>query len=263
MPETTTLWATLAGIGLLGSFLSGLLGVGGAAFIIPMLLYIPPWVGAGQLDIRVATGLSIVLVFAGAASGALAHKRLTGNDPAVVWAMAPTAALGALVGGVLSAHVPAEALRFIFALSALAAGLMMFIPRPPGGDEPNPGATPSFPTALGAAIAGAVGLLSGMVGAGGAFLLVPIMIYLLKVPTRTTVASSLPIVLLSAFSGLVGKLAAGQILWAPALFLVAGALPGAQLGARCSARLRAASLRYTLGGLTALMAIRMWVDLLR
>ena len=62
------------------SVVSGLLGVGGAAIIIPLLLYVPPRFGFEQLDIRTATGIAITHVFFSTSSGAVAHALRAAAD---------------------------------------------------------------------------------------------------------------------------------------------------------------------------------------
>ena len=58
--------ATLAVLGLTGAFVAGLLGVGGAIVMIPLLLYGPPLLGVGALDLRAVTGVTMAQVFAAA-----------------------------------------------------------------------------------------------------------------------------------------------------------------------------------------------------
>lgn len=255
------LYVTLLTIGLAGSFLSGLLGVGGAAFIIPMLIYIPALLGVGDLDIKQAAGLSIVLIFVGSLSGALASRKSTAMCAQCVKVLAPASAAGALVGGLISGVAPAWLMGGVFATLALLAGIMMFLPKPPGGDEVPADGLLQFNVPLGAGIALIVGLISGLVGAGGAFILVPLMIYVLKIPTRATVSSSLAIVFLSSMTGVIGKVLAGQVPWVMAGFLAFGAVPGARIGVWFSRRVNATYLRYGLATLTTVLAFRLWVDL--
>lgn len=256
------LLVTLAAIGLVGSFVSGLLGIGGAVYIIPMLLYIPPLVGAGELDIRAAAGLSIVLVFVSALTSAIAHRKRSTACPQAGTVLAPATAAGALVGGVASGYVSGPVLTGLFATLALAAAIMMFLPGPRGGDEVQAGTIITFPVVPGILVAAIVGLFAGLVGAGGAFMLVPLMIYVLGIPTRVTVASSPMVVLISAMAGLTGKMFAGQVPWVMAAFLVSGAVPGARFGAWLSEQVRARTLRYGLGVITAAVAIKLWAELL-
>lgn len=254
------LFATLGAVGLLASFLSGLLGVGGSAFIIPLLLYVPRVLGTGALTMKEAAGLSIALILVGSLSGALAHRASSHQAPQVGKLLAPVTAGGALAGAVLTPWVPSAVMAGIFATLALAAGLLMFRPSPPGGDEPPPGVPVTFSRPLGVTLALAVGFLSGLVGAGGAFVLVPLMIYVLKIPTRLAMASSLQVVFFSAIAGFTGKALAGQVPWFLALGLVIGAIPGARLGAYLSRRIPAVRLRYGLAALTTGLALRLWLD---
>ncbi len=63
---------------------------------------------------------------------------------------------------------------------------------------------------LAAALAFIVGVSAGIVGAAGAFILVPIMLVVLKIPTRMTIATSLAITFISSIGATVGKLTTGQ-----------------------------------------------------
>src|SRR4030095_12446320 len=72
---TVAFLITLIALGLVGAFVSGLLGVGGAIVMIPLLLYGPPLLGVGEIDTRSVTGITIAQVFVAAGSGMLAHRR--------------------------------------------------------------------------------------------------------------------------------------------------------------------------------------------
>jgi hypothetical protein len=107
-----------------------------------------------------------------------------------------------------------------------------------------------------------VGLMAGLVGAGGAFLLVPLLLVFVGIPIRVTIGSSLAITVVAAAAGVVGKLATGQVPLAPTLAVVLGAVPGAQLGAFVSRRLTGRSLRRVLFVVILVSAVRVWWDLL-
>jgi uncharacterized membrane protein YfcA len=107
-----------------------------------------------------------------------------------------------------------------------------------------------------------VGVISGIVGAGGAFILLPLLVVWLKVPVRLAVGTSLGIVLLSALSGFAGKALTEQIPWALSGAVVVGSLAGGWAGSRLSRRIPVAHLRRLLAGLIGLIALRMVWDLL-
>ena len=98
--------------------------------------------------------------------------------------------------------------------------------------------------------------------AGGAFLLIPLLITVLKIPTRLTIGSSLAITVWTASAGFLGKLVTAQIPVGPAVVLVLGALPGVALGEWASRRTRVRMLRGLLTVLIALVAVRVWIDVL-
>ena len=104
--------------------------------------------------------------------------------------------------------------------------------------------------------------MAGLVGAGGAFLTVPLLITVVGVPTRITIGSSLAITLWTGAAGLVGKLASGQVPFVAATALVLGAIPGAQAGEWIGRHLGVQSLKGCLAILTALVAVRIWIDVL-
>jgi uncharacterized membrane protein YfcA len=108
----------------------------------------------------------------------------------------------------------------------------------------------------------AVGAAAGLVGAGGAFLLVPLLMVVVGLPIRITIGSSLAITALAATAGVAGKVATGQVPLAPSLAVVLGAVPGAQLGAALSRRLSPAGLKRVLFIVIMGSAARVWWDLL-
>jgi hypothetical protein len=107
-----------------------------------------------------------------------------------------------------------------------------------------------------------VGIAAGLVGAGGAFLLVPLLLVVVRVPIRVTIGSSLAITALAATAGVAGKLATHQVPLVPSLLVALGAVPGAQVGALASGRLSGAALRRVLLAVIVLTGVRVWWDVL-
>lgn len=255
------LLATLVVIGAVGAFVSGLTGVGGAIVMIPLLLYVPPWLGTGQLDIHVIASITMAQMFAAAASGMVGHLREGFVDRRVVFTLGAGIMIGSLIGAVASRWLPASWLQGIFATMAAAGAVMMLALRSRSAEAAE--SAPPWSRPLGFSLALGVGLLAGAVGSSGGFLLIPLMLYVLHVPARITVGSSLAIALAGVTTGLAGKLLTGQLPGWPALALVAGALPAAQLGAAASTRLKSGQLRIILALIIAAVAIKMWLEILR
>ncbi|GBD31949.1 MAG: UPF0721 transmembrane protein YrkJ [Gemmatimonadales bacterium] len=254
--------ALLIALGFLGAMLAGLVGLGGAVVMIPLLLYVPPLLGQPALDIHTVAGITMVQVAAAGVAGLLGHLHHRPIRGRLVAVLGSSTALGSLTGAVVSRWVGSEVLAGVFASLALAASVLMFLPQSWSGLEA--GEQPyDFSAPMAAAAGVLVGAMGGMVGAGGGILLVPFMIYALKVPLRSAIGASLGIVLFSGIAGLAGKAVTGQVNWLMALALVAGALPGARLGASLSRRTPAGVLSRVLGVLIGIAALGMWWDVLR
>ena len=257
----TTFLVTLVTLGLGGGFLSGLLGLGGAIFMIPLLLYVPPLLGMGHLDMKQVSAISMVQVLAASVSGLIVHNKNKFVSKSLLLYIGIFGSLGNLGGAVYSKHAKSEFLLAVFATLAMLSAIVMFVPKREQGEGLSPDEI-KYNKPLAAAISLAVGGFSGMVGAGGAFMFIPIMIYLLNIPTRITIGSMLGIVFMSAVMGTAGKISTGQVIWPYAIALVAGAVPGAQIGGRISKRINTKNLRYAIAAIIVITGLQMWRQVL-
>ena len=250
----------LFGLAFCGAFVSGLVGVGGAIVMIPLLYYVPPLLGAGELSIMEVAGLSMTQVLAAAVVGAWSHGRHALVHRRLALIGGPAMATGALLGALLSSHFSGRALLTTFALMATMALPLMFIsPAGPTRGHGDPAAVPvNRSTAIG--LPGLIGLVAGIVGAGGAFLLVPVMVGVMRIPMRVSIGTSLAMVGMSAIAGFLGKALTGQVSLWPAATVVLGSLSGAPLGGRVSRRVPVSVLRAVLAGIIALVMLRVWHD---
>jgi uncharacterized membrane protein YfcA len=255
------LLATLLLLGLGGGFLSGLLGLGGAIFMIPLLLYVPPLLGVGLLTMKHVAAVSMVQVLSASLTGVLVHNKNRFVSRRILLVMGTTNAAGNLAGSLYSQQTESELLLAIFATLAVIAAVVMFIPRREQGKDVAPEDV-RFNGPLAATVSLAIGFFGGMVGAPGAFLYIPVMIYLLGLPTRITIGSTLGIVLFGAITGTLGKMATGQIVWPWAIALVIGTVPGAQLGSRVSKKVDTRHLRLAIAVIIAVTGLRMWYQVL-
>jgi hypothetical protein len=254
------LFLIVLGIGLAGGTLSGFLGIGGGIITAPLLLYIPGLFGQEPLSMHLVSGLTITQSLCAGFFGAIAHRRFKTLDPKLSTLMSAVIFFAALAGAAASKHFSHELLLGIFALLALTAAVLIFLPRT--GEENGTGYEfGSFSAPAAAAIALAVGLLGGLVGQGGSFILIPMVVYLLKVPLRVAMGSNLVIVFFASLAGFAGKAFTGQIAPFLALALLAGIVPGTKIGSELSRRAPTRVLRYTLGGFIVAACARMLLDL--
>lgn len=249
----------LAGIGFLGAFVSGLLGIGGAIVLIPLLAYLPPLMGLAPYRMSEIAGMSIVQVFAASLVGVVSHQRRGGFAWKAALPMALATGVTAGLAGLLSGRLTDGAIAVLYAVLSVTAAVMMLLPTPAAASgEALP---PDFRVGWAAALSGGVGLISGVIGAGGAFLMAPLMRSVLGMPIRLLIGTSLAVVLAAALMGMLGKAIAGQIPWNLAAFLVVGAVAGSPLGARLSHLVPGHVLRWLLAGAIALAAVKMVLEL--
>ncbi len=251
--------ALLAGLGFAGAFVSGLVGVGGAIVMIPLLYYVPPLTGLGALDIKSVAGVTMVQVVAASAVGTWAHARRGSVHRALALTGGAAMAVGAFAGAVGSRYASGRALLAVFALMTTAALPLMLVPptRLPEGDPSIPFSRPAA-----AGYPAVIGMMSGLVGAGGAFLTVPMLIALLRVPVRLAIGTSLAMTTMAAVTGALGKAMTGQIPLGPAGAVVLGSLAGARVGAGVSGRVPTDWLRAVLFVLIAMVTVRVWAEVL-
>src|SRR6267378_2425216 len=104
--------------GLVASFLSGLLGIGGGLVLTPLLLYLPPVVGGAAIPVKIVTGLTIVQAISGSLLGTIRHRAYGNVSSRLVWLMGPPSAISSLIGALISQGVPDRVLLLIFAVMA-------------------------------------------------------------------------------------------------------------------------------------------------
>jgi uncharacterized membrane protein YfcA len=235
--------------------------VGGAIVMSPLLLYVPPLLGVGNLDVKHVAGVTMAQVLASAAMGAWTHGRGAMLHRRLALFGGTAMAAGALVGGVGSRYASGRALLAIFAAMTTIALPLMFVP-PARAAAPGEGIRAPFRVVNAVAYPAGIGLASGLVGAGGAFLLVPVLIAILRIDVRVSIGTSLAMTGVSAAAGFLGKLITSQVPLLPAIAVVAGSLPGAPLGAKVSHRAPVALLRFVLALLIAAVTVRVWADVI-
>jgi uncharacterized membrane protein YfcA len=281
----------LLGLGGVVGLLSGLFGVGGGFLLTPLLIMIgiPPAVAAASDSNQIV---------AAASSGTLAHSR-SGN---VDYKMGLLLLIGGLVGGVAGVRViklllatgqAGFAIRLTYAVMLGFIGSYMFVDslrglrtarvRMPVRPDREVVRRPSLyarlvqalpyqvdfersavrisvflPLALG----GLVGVLSAIMGVGGGFIMVPVMVYLLRMPMHVVVGTSLFQILFTSLNVTVLQASMNRTVDVLlALVLLVGSTSGAQIGARISRRLKADQLKIMMACIILAAMLAMVVGL--
>ncbi|WP_338751486.1 sulfite exporter TauE/SafE family protein [Bacillus sp. FJAT-52991] len=260
MDESIGFIITIFLIGFIGSFISGMVGIGGSIIKYPMLLYIPPMLGFAAFSAHEVAGISAVQVFFATIAGVWAYRKSDYLNKTLIIYMGVAILIGSFIGGFGSENMAESTVNVIYGVLAALAAIMMFIPKKNLDDRPLEDIT--FNKWLAAALAFIVGVGAGIVGAAGAFLLVPIMLVVLKIPTRMTIASSLAITFISSIGSTAGKLMTGQVLFLPALIMVVASIIASPLGAKAGQKMNTKILQWLLAVLIAATAVKIWMDIL-
>lgn len=260
MDMSLTYIITIFLIGFIGSFISGMVGIGGSIIKYPMLLYIPPLFGLAAFTAHEVSGISAVQVFFATIGGVWAYRKGGYLNKTLILYMGAAILIGSFIGGFGSKMMSEGGINLIYGILALIAAIMMFIPKKGVDDIPLDQVT--FNKWLAAGLALIVGIGAGIVGAAGAFLLVPIMLVVLKIPTRMTIASSLAITFISSIGSTIGKLTTGQVDYFPALIMVVASLIASPLGANAGKKINTKILQIVLAVLILATAIKIWLDIL-
>ena len=246
--------------GSIGGFFSGLLGIGGGIIMFPLLFYIPPLFGFDAIGVKNITGLTMVQGFFASLSAILFYKKENLVNKSLALTLGLSLFLSSLIGSIISKGVSDRYLLFIFGILSFVASILMFMPRSYLKDDLTEDKIAFHKPA--AIITGIIiGFLLGMVGQGGAFILIPILLYGLKIPLRVALGSTLAIGLFSATAGLIGKVATGQVPFYMAFALLLGAIPSARLGSMVSRKTKTQSLRWILAFIVSVTAIKVWYDI--
>src|ERR1700716_1761419 len=239
--------------GLVASFLSGLLGIGGGLVLTPLLLYFPQLVGGAAIPVKIVTGLTIVQAISGSMLGALRHRAYGNVSSRLVWLMGPPSAIASLIGAFVSRDTPDNVILIVFAILAFAGGIMLLLPVTPRNERAQDvRADPK----LAIPIALVLGFFGGVVGIGGIAFIIAALVYILRVPPRIAIGSSLGIGLFAAIAALIGKAATAQIDPPLAAIVFASALVAPPKGAAASARPQPRALLAILSVVVILAAIR-------
>jgi uncharacterized membrane protein YfcA len=248
-------------VGTFVGFLSGLLGIGGGIVMFPLLLYVPPLLGFSEVDVKSITGLTMIQGFFSALTAMFYYHKNALVNKSLVLTLGFSLFLSSLIGALVSKKIPDGPLLMVFGTLALIAAAMMLIPRSYQQDDLTEEHV-VFPKATAIVIGIVLGFSIGLVGQGGAFILIPMMLYVLKIPLRVALGSTLAIGLFSSSAGLVGKVATGQVPYLMALPLIAGAIPAARWGSIVGKKTNTKFLRWLLAAIISATAIKVWMDII-
>ena len=211
-------------IGIFGGFISGLVGIGGAIIIYPMLLLLPPLVGLPTYSAYIASGLTSSQVFFSTLSGSFKAYKNKDFSRTLVLNMGSGMIIGSILGAILANLINVQFVNMVYIIIALLALILMFIKVAPSTSHIK------FNRLLLITIGGIIGLVSGIVGAGGAFIIITELLVIFKLPMNTVVTNSIVIAFISSIGAFIIKLLQGYIPVNSAIPLILGSILFTPLG---------------------------------
>ena len=230
----------------------GLLGGGGSILMVPVFVY------AAHLDPKVAVAASLPVVAITSASAGLVHWRQGNVQVRTALIYGATAAVGSFAGARLGSMISGATQLTLLAVVMLAAAYRMAFGTNPQRDTIAEARPIAFATLLPVALL--VGVLTGIVGVGGGFLIVPTLVIICHLPMRVAVGTSLLVIAMNATSGAAGYAGQVPVPWHTVLVFSAVAVSGSLVASRYSARLPQTALRKGFGALLVGLSVLILVQ---
>jgi len=261
LQQIIALLATGIGVG----FASGLLGVGGCFIMVPVQFWALTATGVETTTaIRIAFGTNLAVVLPTAISGAIGHHRRN----AVLWKagvnIGLSALVGAMVGGMIAAHLPGGMLKIGFGLAILAGAIRMLTAKPPkASSEPVDSNLVYFLWGV------PLGIVSGVIGIGGGVLMIPVMVLALRFKMHQAVGTSTALMIFASLGGILSYVyhglhqpglppySAGYVNLLHFVLLAGTSVPMAQVGARVAHKIPAKQLKYLFIAVMLYMGLKM------
>ena len=257
--------AAYAACGAVVGFLAGLLGIGGGMTLVPILsvLFVAQSMTPDH-TVHLALGTAMASIVFTSTASVREHHRHAAVDWDVVKRMVPGMLFGALISTIASGWIPQRTLALAFAVIVYAGATQIFLGTKPGAHAAMPGAGVVF------VVGTIIGVIAGLVSAGGTFLTVPFMLYC-GVRMHTAIGTGAAIGIPVAIMGTIGYVISGWrvenlppwslgFVFLPALaLLVAASVITAPMGARAAHKLPVQTLRRVFALLLYALATKMVV----
>lgn len=225
----------------------GILGGGGSILTVPILVY------AAGFEAKEAIAASLFVVGVTSSVGIINHAR----GGRVMWrtglVFGAAGMGGAFLGGLLGGHIPGQILLIAFAIMMVATSVAMLRGRMKKQDDGAATVRHELPLSKVLLEGAAVGLATGLVGAGGGFLVVPALALLGGLPMPVAVGTSLVVIAMKSLAGLAGYLTTVQLDWGVTLGVTGAAIAGTLIGSKAAGKIPETALRKAFGWFVLVM----------
>ncbi|WP_100012995.1 sulfite exporter TauE/SafE family protein [Lentibacillus sediminis] len=243
-------------IGIIAGGYGTIVGAGGGFIFVPALLLLM------DMDPVIAAGSGLVIVLINSITGVVGYAKQKKIQYKTALTIGISALPGALLGVWLLQVYSSQYFYVIFASILTGLGAFLFYKNSPWEKTVPSAATQGETKALNSSLLIPLGLVMGVLssylGIGGGWLLVPILVYLFKVPTHQAAATSILSLCLYSTVGVISHLYYQNIDWITVFFGGAGVIIGANLGVMLSQRLPGKAVLQMLSVLLVVIGIRMY-----
>ncbi len=247
-------------VGILGGIVGGLLGTGGCALMMPVIRF------GYHFNPAIAVGTTLTAVVFTAGSGAIQHIRMGNVHKETAYLTGYSGVLGVIIGSIVFAFIKdyGKLIDLIIGIAFILVSVRMLyeglivipaqarmaaVQSPPLAEMPG---TPVSKTILGSVI----GFMTGIVGLGGGYALVPSYLYLFKAPMKLAIGTSMASFVWMALVGSIFKLAEQVVNIPVAITLGVGAAIGAVYGAKLVAKFKPATLKILFGAIFLYVSLK-------
>ena len=247
------------GIGLVTGSITTMLGIGGGLIILPVLLYLT------NVELRTATAISAVQVFFASSFGTLFNRTQKTINLRYALIFGISSGITYFFGSYFTRFIPENIIKIIYLCSVILALVLFFIKRNNNENNNLELAAKRIPKKIDyfkiIPIALFAGFSFGILGVGGGFLYVPLLMLLFDLPLKVAIGTSLMIVLCNAIPGITGKLLSIKFDIFIGLAVGIGAIAGSRVGTYLSKRISEKVIKVIFALLLAVIIGRVGWDL--
>jgi len=240
-------------VGLAAGVVGGLLGTGGCALMMPVIRF------GFDFNPAIAVGTTLTAVVFTAGSGAVQHLRMKNVDKTTAIQVGISGVIGVIIGSIVFAYIKdyGDVIDLIIGIAFILVSLRMLYEGLLGKTPPPPAGTTMPGTAASKSVLGAsVGTLTGIIGLGGGYALVPAFLYFLRAPMKLAIGTSMAAFVWMALVGAAFKIYQGVVNIPVAVTLGVGALIGAIYGAKLVAKFKPNVLKALFGFLFLYVSLK-------
>jgi len=231
--------------GLIVGVFSGLLGIGGALLMFPILLSVPVLINLPSIPVHVITGITAMQTTFGTAAAAYFHHKTGNVNNKLVINVGIGIAIGAFIGSVASKYSPSLLLIWVYLFVLVLSAILLML-RNSESDLSVPHTSVKQSSLILFLFGFIIGLPCGMIGLAGAVIIIPLLNTLFDVPLKICISSGTHIAFLASIITFIGKLLTGQIELISAIIISISATIGAFIGTQLNKKADPAFLKKIL-----------------